>query len=140
MILYLELQHIIAVHDALIDRYGGIKGLRDARLLESAISQPLQNVFGEELFPDLPAKSATYAFYISENQPFLDGNKRTAVASALTFLRLNGYDLKLPTPDANKVLYDVIMKVANKQMSRDELVEWFRKNSRRKRTRGKSKR
>lgn len=133
MILYPDLQHIIAMHDVMIKRFGGIKGLRDQHLLESAVSQPAQNVFGEELFPDVPSKSAAYAYYISENQPFLDGNKRTAVATALTFLRLNGYDLKIPVAEANKVLYDTIMRVANRQMTRDELIEWFRKNSRRRR-------
>src|SRR3989338_4817336 len=130
MTLYLELQHVIAIHDTLIDRYGGIKGLRDEGLLSSAISQPAQNVFGEELFPDIPSKGAAYAYYISENQPFLDGNKRTAIASALTFLRMNDYELKASLDESNKELYDLMMKLANKKISKDQLSDWFRKNSR----------
>ncbi len=133
MIHYPELKHILALHDALIERYGGTKGIRDKGLLESAISQPMQAVFGEEIFPDIPSKAAAYAYYISENQPFLDGNKRTATASALTFLRLNGFDLKLKKNEREKIVYDTIMKVANKELSREQLTEWFRKNTRRKR-------
>ena len=133
MILYLDLKHMVGIHDALIERYGGTKGLRDEGLLDSAISQPAQSVFGEEMFPTLFSKCSAYAYFISENQPFLDGNKRTAIASALTFLRLNGYDIKLPLGKANQVLYELMMEVANKKMSRDELADWFRKNSRRKR-------
>ena len=132
MLLYLDLKHVIAMHDALIERHGGTKGLRDEGLLDSAIAQPAQSVFGEELFPDIPSKCAAYAYFISENQPFLDGNKRTAIASALTFLRLNGYDLKLSLEKSNQTLYELVMQLANKQISRDDLAEWFRKNSRKK--------
>jgi|SRR3989338_2580418 len=133
MVVYLELKHVAAIHDALIEQYGGTLGLRDEGLLDSAIAQPAQAVFGEEIFPDVPSKCAAYAYYISENQPFLDGNKRTAVATALTFLRLNGYDLKLPLEKANQNLYDLMMKLANKEISRNQLADWFRKNSKRKR-------
>jgi death-on-curing protein len=124
MIEYLQLSHILAMHEVLIQKYGGIYGLRDKGLLESAISQPMQSVFETELFPDIPSKAAAYAFYLSENQPFLDGNKRIATAAALTFIRLNGYDLKA----SEKEFYETIMKLANKKLSREKLTEWFRKN------------
>ncbi|HCU24956.1 MAG TPA: type II toxin-antitoxin system death-on-curing family toxin, partial [Deltaproteobacteria bacterium] len=70
-----------------------IHGIRDRGLLEPAISQPQQSAFGEDIFQDVPSKAAAYAFYLSENQPFLDGNKRIATAAALTFLRLNGFEI-----------------------------------------------
>jgi death-on-curing protein len=122
---YLDLKHVIAMQEVLIQKYGGLHGIRDRGLLESALSQSQQSAFGEDIFPDIPAKAAAYAFYLSENQPFLDGNKRIATAAAITFLRLNGYDLKV----SNKDLYETIMRLANKKISREELVEWFRKNS-----------
>ena len=139
MIHYLELKHVMAIHDALIERYGGTQGLRDQGLLESALAQPPQQVFGHEPYPDVPSKAAAYAFFISENQPFLDGNKRTASATALTFLRLNGYDLIHDLSAANKAIYDVIMEVANKRMGREAFAGWFRKNTRRKRQGAKAK-
>ncbi len=126
---YLELKHIIAMQKTLIEKYGGLQGIRDKGLLESAVSQPQQSAFGEDIFPDIPSKAAAYAFYLSENQPFLDGNKRIATATALTFLRLNGYEL----PISEKELYEIIMDLANKRLTRDGLVKWFRKNSVKKR-------
>lgn len=127
---YLELKHVIAMQETLIEKYGGLQGIRDKGLLESAISQPQQSAFGEDIFPDIPSKAAAYAFYLSENQPFLDGNKRVATATALTFLRLNAYDL----PVSEKELYEIIMDLANKRLTRDGLVKWFRKNSKKKKS------
>ncbi|MBF0493253.1 MAG: type II toxin-antitoxin system death-on-curing family toxin [Deltaproteobacteria bacterium] len=128
MILYLELKHIMAMHRVLLEKYGGLEGVRDQGLLESALAQPSQNVFGEDLFPDLYSKAAAYAFYLSENQPFVDGNKRIATAAALTFLRLNGYEIKA----SEKQVYEVIMQLANRQMMRDQLSTWFKKHSKKK--------
>lgn len=125
---YLEISHVMAIHQVLIEKYGGLHGLRDRGLLDSALSQPRQSAFGEDIYPDTPSKAAAYAYSISENQPFLDGNKRTATAVALTFLRLNQFDFK-----ANEhQVYETIMKLANKQISKDTLIEWFRKKSVRK--------
>jgi len=133
MIEYLELKHILAMHEVLLAKYGGLKGIRDRGLLESAIAQPQQSAFGEDIFPDVTSKAAAYAFYLSENQPFIDGNKRIATAAALTFLRLNGYDLKA----SEKELYEVIMQIANKKLSRNKLAQWFKKNTVRKRKKAK---
>lgn len=125
MIFYFELAHVVAMHRVLIQKYGGMDGIRDQGLLESAISQAAQNVFGEELFASIPAKAAAYAFYLSENQPFIDGNKRIATATAITFLRLNGFDLQV----SEEGLYKAIMKLANKGFTREAFVDWFQKNS-----------
>ncbi len=121
---YLDLRFILAMHNELIERYGGTHGIRDQGLLESALAQPQQSAFGEEIFPDVPSKASAYAYYISENQPFLDGNKRTATASAITFIRLNGYDFKV----SEEELYDIMMQLANKKLSRKQLSAWFKKH------------
>lgn len=94
MIYYPELNEIIDLHDALIDKFGGLKGIRDMGLLESALANPLTFVFGEERFPTLYDKAASYLYSIARNHPFLDGNKRTASACALAFLRYNGKEPK----------------------------------------------
>lgn len=125
MLQYLELSHILAMQESLIQKYGGIYGLRDPGLLESAVSQPRQSAFGEDIFPDIFSKASAYAFYLSENQPFLDGNKRIATAAALVFLKINGYELNFSSLE----LYETMMKLANKQLSRDELALWLKKNT-----------
>ncbi len=122
---YLELSHIIAMHRVLIEKYGGLDGIRDQGLLESALAQPQQSAFGEDIFPDLPSKAAACAYYLSENQPFIDGNKRIATAAAITFLRLNQWDLKASEME----VYETIMQLANKKISRKKLATWFKKNS-----------
>ncbi len=129
MTLYLSLPHILAMQEVLIKKYGGMQGIRDKGLLESAAAQPQQSAFGEDIFPDIPSNAAAYAYYLSENQPFIDGNKRIAAAAAVTFLRLNDYDTEV----SQKGLYEIIMALANKRISREELVGWFRKNSIKKR-------
>ena len=126
---YLDVGQIVALHDIGIREFGGTHGLRDAGLLESAALQPQQTFGGQELYPTLFDKASAYAFFISENQPFLDGNKRTAISSAAVFLDLNGYEMKAP----KGAIYKVVIEVANKRMSREELSQWFQKNSRRKR-------
>lgn len=122
---YLDLEHVIAIHDTLIEELGGSLGIRDQGLLESAISQAQQSFGGYELYPTLFDKSASYAFFISENQPFIDGNKRTAVSSAGVFLDINGYVLDCPSGE----LYAMMMKLANKKLKKEDLSKWFEKHS-----------
>ena len=125
---YLDLEHVIAIHDTLIEEFGGSLGIRDHGLLESAISQAQQSFGGYELYPSLFDKASAYAFFISENQPFIDGNKRTAASSAGVFLDINGYELNCTSGE----VYVVMMKLANKKLSKEDLSKWFEKNSNRK--------
>ena len=87
--IYLTFEQVIEVHDALIQQFGGLLGIRERGLLESALAAPMMAVFGEELHKSVYNKAAAYLFYIARNHPFLDGNKRTASAAALAFLRAN---------------------------------------------------
>lgn len=109
-------------------------GLRDAGLLESAAYQPRQSFGGEDLYPDIFSKAAAYAFSISENQPFIDGNKRTAATVAAVFLDINGFLLDCPEGQ----VYETMMKLANKQLTRESLADWFRKNCKQKSAKKKS--
>lgn len=128
---YLTIEQILALHDIGIQELGGTFGIRDRHLLESAAHQPQQAFGGQEIYPTVFDKAAAYAYFISENQPFLDGNKRTAISVAVVFLDLNGYEIVVP----EGAIYDVTMRVGNKQLNREGLAEWFRKNSRRRRKR-----
>ena len=125
MINYLELEEVLALHEVSIQEFGGFKGLRDLGLLESAVSQPKQAFGGDELYPQIWDKVSVLGFSISENQPFLDGNKRTAALSMMVFLDLNGYELSVEKGE----VYKAIMELANKRMTRKALAQWLKENS-----------
>lgn len=82
---FLSLEDVLLIHDEQLEAYGGIQGIRDKGLLESAVMTAQASFGGEYLHQDLFEMAAAYAFHIAENQPFLDGNKRTALVSALVF-------------------------------------------------------
>jgi len=116
--LFLTLAEVIDIHNDQIKRYGGDSGARDLGLLESAISVPQSGFGGEFLHPSLFEMAAAYAYHISENQPFVDGNKRTALAAALIFLELNGISIK----DPKGKLYDAMMKLATRKLGKKALA------------------
>ena len=105
-----------------ITRYGGDFGVRDLGLLSSAIAVPQASFAGQPVHDDLFEMAAAYAFHICQNHPFMDGNKRVALASALVFLDLNGIDVNDPAG----TLYEMMMKVASSQMAKSEIAPILR--------------
>lgn len=93
---FLDLEDVVFIHDEQLARFGGAAGLRDQGLLESAIGQPRATFGGQFVHDGLFAMAAAYAFHIAENQPFVDGNKRTGVLAAVVFLELNGFTVEEP--------------------------------------------
>ncbi len=87
---YLTVEAVRLIQTEVLAVHGGQPGLRDAALLESAVAAPQATMGGRELLPDLIDIAAAYLFYLCRNHPFVDGNKRTALASCLTFLSENG--------------------------------------------------
>ena len=83
---FLDLADVLLIHEEQLARYGGSAGLRDQGLLESAIAMPQATFGGAFVHEDLFAMAAAYAFHITENQPFVGGNKRTGVLAAVVFL------------------------------------------------------
>ena len=79
-----------AIHAEVLAAHGGMEGLRDAALLESAVAAPQATMFGKPLLADPIDVAAAYLFYLCRNHPFLDGNKRVALATCLVFLSENG--------------------------------------------------
>lgn len=120
---FLTLAEVLDIHKLQIDRYGGTHGLRDVRLLESALAVPQSSFGGEFLHGSLFEMAAAYAYHIAENQPFLDGNKRAALATGLIFLVINGN----PVDDPGGELYDAMMEVAAKRIDKKELADIFKK-------------
>ena len=79
-----------AIHAEVLAAHGGTEGLRDGALLESAVAAPKATMMGQPLIPDALEVAAAYLFYLCQNHPFADGNKRTALATCLVFLSENG--------------------------------------------------
>lgn len=121
--IYLSLEQIIELHDALIEKFGGLIGIRERGLLESAVAAPMMAVFGEELHKTIYNKAAAYLFYIAKNHAFLDGNKRTAAAAALAFLRANGESTKY---DVDEFL-EFVVSVAEGKADLDAISSYFEK-------------
>jgi death-on-curing protein len=120
---WLSVRVVSSIHQRQIQRHGGGHGLRDSRLLESALAPP-QNLaaYGEPTTFDL---AASYAFGIARNHPFVDGNKRTAFVSAVLFLRLNGFVLTADQAEAAVAF----LRLAAGELSQEELAGWLRENS-----------
>ena len=112
--IFLDVEHVLLIHEDQLNAFGGINGIRDAGLLESAVMTPQVSFGGEYLHKDIFEMAAAYAFHIAENQPFLDGNKRTALSSAIVFLRLNGISVLDPNQSLYKALIDIANRVADK--------------------------
>jgi len=109
-----------AVHDRQLAEHGGLSGVKDAGLLDSAMSRPLNKFgYGET---DLCALAAAYAFGIARNHPFADGNKRTAWVIARLFLKLNAVELAFDKADAIRTM----LALASGTLEEDALAAWFR--------------
>jgi death-on-curing protein len=111
---------VLALHDEQIAEHGGLSGIRDLALVESALGRPINlAAYGE---PDAADLAAAYAFGLARNHPFSDGNKRTAAVVALTFLLLN--DVQFAITEAELVV--MTMALAAGDLSEDEVARWFR--------------
>jgi death-on-curing protein len=123
---WLLVEAVLAMHKMLIAEHGGRGEVRDRGLLESALARP-QNLFGyEDRKPPLTRLAASYAFGITKNHPFLDGNKRVALTAAAVFLEINGTSLEADEAEAVAVFRDL----AGGSLSEDELAVWLDQNTR----------
>jgi len=119
---WLDVDIVLDVHAEQLALFGGADGVRDRGLIESALGRPRHKfAYGES---DLAALAAAYAFGIAENHPFVYGNKRTAFASMLVFLGLNGIDFDVPPQDATVM----IVSLAAGEVSEESLARWIRDN------------
>jgi death-on-curing protein len=118
---FLELDDVLAIHEDRIRKYGGSSGLRDLGLLESAVAMPQATFGGAYLHGTLYEMAAAYLFHIAKNHPFLDGNKRTALACALSFLRLNALRVKAGEDE----LVDLVLGVVEGGISKAAIAVFF---------------
>jgi len=122
---YLSSADVLLLHRDTLEHEGGIEGVRDMGLLESAVATPRQQLYGVDLHPSIADKAAAYLFHIAMNHAFFDDNKRAAAMSALVFLHANGAK-RLPEPDA---LEEDTLGVASGQMSKAALVAWMKERT-----------
>lgn len=115
-----------AIHDRQLAEHGGLPGVRDRGMFESALARPQQLAAYGGADVDLPALAAAYAFGLARNHPFADGNKRTAYVVCRMFLMLNGWDLVGPVADR----YPVFLGLAEGSISEQQLADWLRAHAR----------
>ncbi len=119
---WLSVELVIAIHEEQLRAYGGPAGIRDQGMLESALARaPNKWAYGEH---DLAALAAAYAYGIAKNHPFVDGNKRAALLSMVTFLGLN--DIDFVASEAEAVV--MILGLASGDIVEEGLTRWIRDN------------
>jgi death-on-curing protein len=119
---FLTIDDILDLHRDQIERYGGDLGIRDRGLIEAAVAMPQQSFGGRYLHVDLFEMAAAYAFHLAESQAFVDGNKRTGLAAAYTFLALNGYRLS----ERDDTLYGAMIAIGTRRLDKAGLASVMR--------------
>lgn len=121
-VIYISLDEVLAIHDDMVERYGGSFGIRDLGLIQSAIARPQATFGGMDLYPTIIDKAAALFHSLIFNHAFADGNKRTALTSTARFLHLNGYELAA----IEQELIDFPLRVENNHLDIDEISKWLK--------------
>lgn len=116
----LSKSQILSLHSDLIHETGGMDGLRDEGLLDSALAAPFQSFEGHTLYPSLQQKAARLGYGLVRNHPFVDGNKRIGAHAMLVFLALNGIDILC----TQKELSDIFLCLAAGKAEYEDLLRW----------------
>lgn len=119
VLLFLRLHEVLAIHARGIDEFGGIRGVRDAGALESALAAAENRAYYEQA--TLTTCAATYAYHLTQAHAFLDGNKRVAAAVAEIFLELNSAELRA----SNDELVAFFLAIAASEVDRQQVELWF---------------
>ena len=114
----ITVQQVLLIHQEMLDRFGGLTGIRDEKLLDSAMEAPFQTFDGADLFPATIEKIARMAYGIVKNHPFFDGNKRTGTALIPLLLKLNDIEAWF----SDNELIQIGTELANGTMDTDKLT------------------
>ena len=117
----LSKDQVISMHKELIDETGGIHGLKDEGLLESALAAPFQTYDGRDLFPSVFQKAARLGYGLSCNHAFIDGNKRIGAHTMLVFLYLNHIELSYDQDE----LSDLFLDVSAGNKGYEDILDWI---------------
>ena len=123
--IFLTLGEVLEIHQDQIDRYGGISGIRDIGLLQSALAMPSAGFGGQYLHSDPIEMAAAYLFHITQNHPFIDGNKRTGGVAAIVFLALNDIELNADEDEFERM----VLQVAEGKAGKEIAAKFIRDNS-----------
>jgi len=116
-----DVASVKAIHAEVLSAHGGSAGIRDETLLESAINAPQASMMGRPVFDDPVEMASAYLFYLCRNHPFIDGNKRTALATCLVFLSENGL---LPVEELDVDAWEAFtLEVASSALNREQATE-----------------
>ena len=120
-LLHPTVESVKAIHREVLQAHGGSAGIRDEGLLDSAVAAPQATMMGKPMFREPVEVAAAYLFYLCRNHPFIDGNKRTALATCLVFLSENGY-LSQEKLDAD-IWEQLVLDVAASRIDREETTK-----------------
>jgi len=123
---FLGLDDVLEIHRDQVERYSGSAGIRDIGLLQSAVAMPAAGFGDQYLHKDLFEMAAAYLFHITQNHPFIDGNKRTGAVAAIVFLEMNGIELADDEDELEKLVRGVAMGKSDKMTA----AAFFRDNCR----------
>lgn len=124
-IIFLPKEIILFFHNQLLQTYGGTYGIRDKKLLDSALKQPKITFEGKYLHDTLIKMAAAYGFHLCNNHPFVDGNKRIALVAMDVFLQRNGLEITA----SEKETYKIMIKLAAGKLNKNQLVKWLEHNT-----------
>lgn len=122
--IFLTVEHAIDFHAEIINEFGGVQGIREMSLLISALEMPKATMFGEFLHKSIYDKAAAYLYHIICNHPFVDGNERSGLVVALTYLEVNGLVIDY---DENE-LEELTVNVASGKADKAEIASFFQKS------------
>lgn len=117
----LSKSHVLKMHSLLIQETGGIDGVRDEGLLDSALNIPFQSFDGEDLYKTIQVKAARLGFSLTKNHPFIDGNKRIGILSMIVFLEMNGINITC----TNEELIILGLGLADGTINDKDLLRWI---------------
>ena len=124
-IIFIPKELILYFYDQLIQNYGGTYGIRDEKLLDSALEQPKVTYEGKYLHDTLIKMAAAYGYHLCNNHPFVDGNKRIALVAMDVFLQRNGLEIVA----SEKETYKVMIQLSTGSLSKKDLVTWLENNT-----------
>ena len=121
----ISLKTVLRLHELSIIKYGGLQGIRDQGLMESAIARPYQTFGGEYLYPTIFEKAAAIAESLIINHPFLDGNKRTGFLAMLAVLETENFKINI----SNDEVYSFTIQISTGEIKFDQIVVWLKNNT-----------
>lgn len=119
------IDEVFELHEKSILDYGGLRGLRDIGLLQSALARPFQTFGGEDLYPTIFEKAAALGESLIVNHPFIDGNKRTGMLCMTALLMVNNYTFIASSHD----FYNFVINISTGSISFEEIVKWLKNNT-----------